>query len=126
VSGATLFVELDDFLPYLGACQRIQVEPSQFTKYELELPATRTTIRTPMVPAIGTVVCPSAATCSDCPAEVKTLRFASCNLRLKNYQKPQELPEPVCSMRSAGTGMEFSSLNVALIIQVPEGLPTGH
>jgi len=39
-----------------------------------------------MVPAIGTVVCPSAATCSDCPAEVKTLRFASCNLRLKNYQ----------------------------------------
>ncbi len=29
-------------------------------------------------------------------------------------------------MRSAGTGMEFSSLNVALIIQVPEGLPTGH
>ena len=71
---------------YLGACQRTQVEPSQFTKYELELPATRTTVRTPMVPAIGTVVCPSAATCSDCPAEVKTLRFASCNLRLKNYQ----------------------------------------
>lgn len=39
---------------------------------------------------------------------------------------PQELLEPVLLDEISRTGMEFSSLNVALIIQVPEGLPTGH